>query len=434
MFKKRKPLPESLNICLIAYRFQILSRASDAGFLWPIARGLAKLGHKVTIISTKSPLGKPEVTRDGVRAYFVHEHSRNTSHLHFQVAARNKFIQLHKENPFDIVHSLDSSGYKVAKIKSKIPFAMAYDVEATQMSQLFSILGMKQESLSSLLITAIAVAYKFLTTFYGTDRKILKSADGLFVTNPQQRIILERYYQFPDFSIYQVPYGLEITNLSAQEKSIEIKQKLQIPLSSFTVVTVSDMTDLGELRYVLSAFEKVAIKKPNAYLILIGNGPAFKEIEFQVLQLALGSRVLMVGSIPPQELADYISAGDLVVNMSSRLTGFEPSSIEAMAQKKVLIGSEVSPLAHIIEDGQDGFLVRPADVDSIAQLMIEASSGTLPIHEIGERARQKVIETFDTNRMLDAVLAAYYKILLNTGRFSQRAKSQKAYSDTQPSV
>ncbi len=58
MWKKKKALPESLNICLVANRFQILSRSTDHGFLWPIARGLAKQGHKVTIISTKSPIGK----------------------------------------------------------------------------------------------------------------------------------------------------------------------------------------------------------------------------------------------------------------------------------------------------------------------------------------------------------------------------------------
>lgn len=422
IFQRKQAYPTSLNICLIAYRFKILSRSSDTGFLWPIARGLAKLGHKVTIISTTSPLGKPEVQRDGVRAYFLHEGSKNSSQLNFQILARSKFLQLHKESPFHIVHSLDAAGYRIGKMKRQEKFAMAYDVEATQMSQLFSILGMKQENFSSMLTTAVAVAYKFLTTYYGSDRKILRTADGIFVTNPQQRIILERYYLYPDMSIYQVPYGLEIGDLSPKDRTQELRQKYQIPSNAHVAVTISEMTDVGEIRYVLEAFERVVIKKPTAHLILIGSGPAFKDIEFQVLNLALGNRVLMVGSVAPSELPDYISAGDVFINMSSRTTGFEPSSIEAMAQKKVLIGSEVSPLAHIVADGQDGFLVRPADVESMAQLMIEIFSGTLPAQEMGERARQKVIDLFDTQRMLDAVLKAYEAILTQTGRFARRAK------------
>ena len=69
----RYTLPSQLNICLIAYHFPILGRATDHGFLWPIAKGLAQRGHKVTVIAAKSPLGKAEVHRDGVRVFYLHE-------------------------------------------------------------------------------------------------------------------------------------------------------------------------------------------------------------------------------------------------------------------------------------------------------------------------------------------------------------------------
>ncbi len=417
MFGKKKIQPDSLNICLVANKFQILSRSTDHGFLWSIARGLAKQGHNVTVISTKSPMGKPEVQRDGVRAFFLHEGAKNASRINFQLAARNKFAQLHKEKPFHIVHSIDNAGYRIGRNKDEYKTSIAYDVEATQMSQLFAILGMKQDTLSSLLTTSLAVAYKFLTTFYGKDNQLLKTADGVFVTNPQQRIILERYYLYPDFHIYNVPYGIEVGDLSPKEQSAELKKKLNLPENSHIAVTVTDMNESREMVYLLKAFEKVAIKKPNSYLIIVGNGPMWKEIEFQMLNLALGNRVIMTGAIPSTETADYIQVGDVYVNMSSRTTGFEPSTIEAMAQKKIVIGSEVSPIANIIEDGRDGFLLRPADVDSLANLMIEIFSGTMPAEDIGERARQKVINIFDPQKMTNAVLKAYRQILDNTGRY-----------------
>jgi glycosyltransferase involved in cell wall biosynthesis len=108
---------------------------------------------------------------------------------------------------------------------------------------------------------------------------------------------------------------------------------------------------------------------------------------------------------------------DVYVDMSSRSTGFEASLIEAMAQKKVIIGSEVSPIANVVEDGVDGFLLRPADIESLATLLIEIFSGTLPAGEIGDKARQKVIDLFDTQKMIRSVLDAYRKILLNTGMY-----------------
>jgi 1,2-diacylglycerol 3-alpha-glucosyltransferase len=408
-------IPKSLNICLVGTRFQILSRKSDHGFLWSIARGLARRGHQVTVLSTTSSLARSEVVRDGVRTFYLEEGLQFRGKSYFSDLALRKFRELHKEKPFHILHGLDNSAYKIAKTKDELHLAVAYDVEATQMSQLFSILGMGQETLTSLLTTGLAVTYKFVTTFFGRDRKLLETADGIFVTNPQQRLILERYYLYPDFHIYTVPYGIEIGDLSPKEKSAELKATLGLPENSHIAVTISDMTELHELKNILLSFEKVAIKKPNAYLIVVGNGPLFKQIEFEVLNLALGNRVILTGAQKSQDILDYVLLGDLFINLSSRTTGFEPSMIEAMAQKKVIIGSEVSPIGHIIDDGVDGFLLRPADIESLAQLMLEIFSGTIAVAEIGERARKKVVDLFDTQKMIASILEAYQKILLKTG-------------------
>jgi glycosyltransferase involved in cell wall biosynthesis len=91
-----------------------------------------------------------------------------------------------------------------------------------------------------------------------------------------------------------------------------------------------------------------------------------------------------------------------------------------MAQKKVVVGSEVSPIANIIDDGRDGFLLRPADVDSMANGLVEIFSGSLSAEEIGERARQKVVDLFDTPKMVQATLDAYRKILINTGLYKKQ--------------
>jgi len=407
-------VPDQLNICLMAQKFPILGRASDQGFLWPIAKGLAGRGHNVTVIAAKSPLGKNEVHRDGVRVYYLHEGYPNFSHLPFEEAAYRKFYELHKAEPFHLIHSIDRTARLIAHDREKLNVAVAYDVEATQMSQIFSILGMGQESVSNILATGIAVVYKFLSTYFGGDHELLSNADGVFVTSPQQRIFLERYYLYPDFHTYTVPYGIELGNLAPRPESQGLKKQLKLSENSQVAVTLSDMTEPQEVINLLIAFEKVAIKKPNAYMIIIGNGPGWKEIEFQMLSLALGNRVIMTGALKSEEISDYVTISDVFVNLSSRSTGFEPSMIEAMAQRKVIIGSEVSPIAHIVEDGRDGFLLRPADTESLAHLLIDIFSGGLPIADIGERAREKVINLFDTRKMVHSIEEAYRQILLNT--------------------
>lgn len=416
----RIELPTSLRIALIGQNLPIMSRSSDQGHIWPIARELAHLGHEVTLISTKSNLGQFQIERDGIHAYYVKDGNQPLARMAFVDACYKLFFQLHQTKPFHLVHSLDSSAYKIARNKKKLKTCVAYDVESTQMSQLFSILGMQRESVGSLLTTAFAITYKFLSTYFGQDRNLLNTADGIFVKHPLQRILLERYYLFPDFHIYTVPYGTLLGDLSLKEKSPELRKKLGLPDTTHVILTLSDMTQLQEMTNLLRAFEKVVLKKPNTNLILVGNGPYFKQIEYEIYNLALGNRVIMVGALKEEEILDHLLLSDVYINMSSRMTGFEPTLLEAMAQKKVIIGSELSPISNVVEDGVDGFLLRPADIDSLSRLLIEIFSGTLPAHLIGEKAREKVIGLFDTHKMVNTLLDAYCKILLNSEGFKSR--------------
>lgn len=415
-------LPKQLNICLVASKFSILSRASDLGFLWPIAKGLVKAGHQVTIIAARGNLNRSFIERDGVKVYYLHEGHPNLSHLSFGSAALRKFIELHRVTPFHILHSIDASGLKIAEHKKEFDIAVAYDADATQMSQIISILGMSQETVGSLLSTGLAVAYKFLTTYYSQDRRLLKTADGIFVASPQQRIILERYYLYPDYHMYTVPYAMDVGNLATRETMTSLKQQLGIPESSQVLVTVSDMNETSDLSYILRAFEKVATKKSGSYLIIVGNGPKWKDIEYEMLSLALGRRVLMVGAVKDQDLPDYIGIADVFINISSRTSGFEPSLIEAMAQAKVVIGSEVSAMTSIIEDNVDGFLVRPADTIEIASLIVKIFSSEISATEVGSRAREKVLKLFDMTSMINTVENAYKEILIKAKPRRLRAR------------
>lgn len=420
---------EKFRICLIGQKIPVMSRSTDAGLLWPLARGLTERGHEVTIISTSSPLKRSEVFRDGIRAYYLNENQPQYKTVRFSDAAHKKFLSLNKEKPFDIVHSLDKSGYKIGRNKKNLNVSIAYDIEATQMAELFSILSESTSNSWSLLKTMFRLVFKFLQTFFMQDRGLLDSADGMFVTTPQQRMILERYYMFPDYHTYTVPYGINLGDLTPKSESENFKSKLNIPETAQIILANSDFTSSHEVSPILKAFEKVVLKKPNTYLLLLGNGPQLKNVEFEMLNLALGSRVIMPGEVVAEEMLECILASPIYIDLSSRSTGLEPSLIEAMAQKKVVIGSELSPISEVIQDGIDGFLVRPADVESLSSLLDKIMSGDgINREQIGENARRKIVETFNRNKMIDSLINAYRQILINSGKFKQRATEKSFFS------
>ena len=92
-----------------------------------------------------------------------------------------------------------------------------------------------------------------------------------------------------------------------------------------------------------------------------------------------------------------------------------------MAQEKVIVGSEVSPISTIVEDSVDGFLIRPADVSSLSQLLLSLFLNNISAEEVGQNARKKVLGIFDAKTMIQETLQAYEKIMLSTGRFSVKS-------------
>ena len=114
-------------------------------------------------------------------------------------------------------------------------------------------------------------------------------------------------------------------------------------------------------------------------------------------------------------MSEHIALADVFVNLSVRSSDVDQSLLEAMAQGKVIIGSEVSPLSTVVEDGVDGFLIRPADTVTLAELILQTFNHQLNATEIGEKARQKVLNLFDSKKMIHLTLDAYDKTLKRVG-------------------
>ncbi|HRK07971.1 MAG TPA: glycosyltransferase family 4 protein [Pseudobdellovibrionaceae bacterium] len=461
MFRRaRQSLPKSLNIALISRRLPTAGTATGPGFLRLIARGLALRGHRVTIITSDLGPGGATSLSDGVRIVPItagrsprarvalspsqlRNLSRSARSARYQELVRARFLELHRESPFHVVHSLDASALKLGPLKRDLGFALAYDVQATQMADLFALVGMGQESLGSILGTSFNVGLRFLSTYFGGDRELLAHADGIFVASPRERLTLERYYMYPDAKIHTVPYGIDIAATSGSDSSEPANSSAEASAptpawartdeSHHVVVTVSDMSEVGEMRNLLYAFEQVAIRKPNARLIVIGDGPRFKQIEHLTLQLALGSKVIFAGDLEASDVVRCIQRADVFVNLSARTSGFEPSLLEAMARRKLVIGSEVSSISAMIEHGIEGFLVRPADILEITDLMLAVFEGRVDTHGVGEAARAKVSSLFDPEKMVADTLRAYIAVLQATGRYGARFAAPAAPAGAPPS-
>lgn len=408
---KKHPIPEKLNICLIAQKFPILGMAGAHSFLWPIAKKMVHLGHSVSVISWKNSQNKTYLDQDGVRAYFLGHIYEKATLKNFPDLCHKQFSQLHKIKQFNIVHSIDKTGLLIAQNKKLYKTPVIFDIEATAISQYLFLASLSQDNIRSFIKIHFNLLYRFITNFFGYDKNLLKQASAIFVSSSLQKNILERYFLFPDYHTYLVPYGIDVQDFSLQPKSPLLQQKLLIPKQAKILLTISSMSELAGMQSLLKAFVKVTIKKSSTRLIIIGSGPHYKNIQRLVFDLALGDHVLLLGHIPNLELMDYIALSDIFISLSPHSSGFDPNLITAMVQKKIVIGADINPISFLIQNNVNGFLTKPSDIQTLSKHLLASVFDTQSTSELKNKAQSTVHKLFNLNTMAGQTLSAYQSVL-----------------------
>jgi glycogen(starch) synthase len=116
------------------------------------------------------------------------------------------------------------------------------------------------------------------------------------------------------------------------------------------------------------------------------------------------------GALPRHDLASKYSSADLVV-FPSWWEAFGLVCVEAMAAGALVLGSTEGGMREIIQDGKDGFLVKPGDSVALAakiQAIISLPEETRT--RIRCAANESARMRFDVGRVMERQLAVYQEI------------------------
>jgi len=110
-----------------------------------------------------------------------------------------------------------------------------------------------------------------------------------------------------------------------------------------------------------------------------------------------------------QELIELYAQADVFV-MPSFTEGFGYVFLEAMAAGLPIIGSRAGGIAEIIENGINGILVNPGDVEDLA-LALELVLSNRDIAIQLQQAGLETVKQFNMNRMMNCTYAVYESVL-----------------------
>lgn len=167
--------------------------------------------------------------------------------------------------------------------------------------------------------------------------------------------------------------------------------------SGVTIVQAGNFLEQKRFHVTIRSFARIRDARPEAKLILIGEGPKRRELENLCRELGLGNSVRFTGRIPNPDVLREMGKARFFVMPSVR-EGFGIVYLEAMASGCVTVGTEGEGVADLIRSGENGFLVPPDDPEAIVRTVEWCLDHPEEAAAIAERGRRDALElTWENN-------------------------------------
>jgi glycosyltransferase involved in cell wall biosynthesis len=142
-----------------------------------------------------------------------------------------------------------------------------------------------------------------------------------------------------------------------------------------------------------------------ARFVVVGEGKLRAELEALARSLGVENDVLLTGWVP--HAAQTALPHFDVFFQPSLWEAMSMVILEAMAAGKPIVATRVGENPHIIEEGVDGLLVDPKDVDGMAAALVRLIGDEMMRRRLGSAGRRKVVERFSVAHMTRAYEEIY---------------------------
>lgn len=165
----------------------------------------------------------------------------------------------------------------------------------------------------------------------------------------------------------------------------------------FRVIQVGKLSWQKRISLTIQAVAKLRETYPQVTLTVVGDGELREELENLCKQLQIEDIVQFLGYLTNMESLAEMAKSQIFI-MPSVKEGFGIVYLEAMASGCITIGTRGEGIADVITHGENGFLVEPDSVESIAETIAYCFEHPNESTQIAARGRQEALQlTWEKN-------------------------------------
>jgi glycosyltransferase involved in cell wall biosynthesis len=238
------------------------------------------------------------------------------------------------------------------------------------------------------------------------ERANINHAQGLHLTSKQeQEEVAHLGLSVPSFVL---PHGISIPEPLTDVRD-RLRQYLNLPADEPVILFLSRLHPKKGLDYLIKALGKLTHHRFT--FVLAGSGAKEYEAEIESLLVETGirDRTHLAGFVAGETKNLFMQGSDLFV-LTSHSENFGVAVLEALAVGVPVLVTPGVALASVVQENQLGYIAEK-DVLAIAEAVDNYLSNPQAGKDMGDRARQIIIEKYTWEKISSDLLAIYRSIL-----------------------
>ncbi len=334
-----------------------------------LSRALKKRGVEVQVISHGGTL-VGELVKLGIPHYHLPVHEKSV----FALRAVKEISKIIERERIDIIHA-----------RSRVPAWLAY-------------LASRRSDCDFITTCHGYYSKQFFSRVMGWGKRVI------VISHSIGRRMIDDFHVPPE-RIRLIHRGVDLSQYLFQADKY-----LKPPADKFRIVNIGRITPIKGHKEFIQGIHLVSKQIPNVEAWIVGAPDRGKEEYWNELRLLVDrigvkNHVKFLGT--RRDIPDLLKEADLLVLSSKIPEGFGRVLIEAGAVGTAVLASRIGGILDIIDEGKNGLLYFPLNVEEMAKAMTQLLRNRKMCHEFALRLREKVEREFALDRMVEKTVQVY---------------------------
>jgi phosphatidyl-myo-inositol dimannoside synthase len=249
------------------------------------------------------------------------------------------------------------------------------------------------------------------------ERRVLEASERIVTVSEFSKRQLTSRLGIPRDRIETVPNGVD-ERFAPGPVDPGLRERYRLR-SGPVALFLGGLKARKNLPVLLETWSRVASTRPDATLVIAGDGPLAGALRRQTETAGLAERVVFTGRIPEAQKVAHYRLADVFL-FPSELEGFGLAVGEAMSCGLPVVASDRGALPELVIDGEGGVVCPAADREALAAATLRLLDDPDLRRRFGAFNRERVSHQFRWPRAARRVLEIYEEVLADWKRGVRR--------------